>query len=255
MKRIKLNDVFDWCEEYAAELFATITVALGVVLIWVAFPELNLTVHTLKDAFAETAYVHTTNSIGSGVVFTRQDRQGNEVTFIWTCAHLFRDDDATNQVDPFLIPVKVTIGGEKVSATLVAIGEPVKGVDLALLRADVSDLHAPSVSFYRGLPLAHGTKIYHVGAFYGFPPPESYSEGVISCSHRPMDNGEYDEILCPVYPGSSGGGVFDADGECIGLVDFRIDCMLGFSIPSKTIIAWAKAKHVAYAVDNSVPLP
>jgi hypothetical protein len=95
--------------------------------------------------------------------------------------------------------------------------------DLALLR--VSGLDLPRVSMRPSTVVIVGERVYAVGAPHGLE--LSLSDGLVAAL-RSTDNGKPPkadapsriQTTAPVSPGSSGGGLFDAQGRLIGIITF-----------------------------------
>ena len=75
-----------------------------------------------------------------------------------------------------------------------------------------------------------GGKVYAVGAPKGLE--LTLSDGLIS-SLRPVAGGQYLQITAPISPGSSGGGLFDEEGQLIGMPTFYLTegQQLNFAVP------------------------
>jgi serine protease Do len=130
--------------------------------------------------------------------------------------------------------------------------------DLCQLR--VADFHAPAVTLAPGSALVTGEKVYAVGNPLGLE--LTISEGLTS-SLRTDDEGRLRSIQtsAPISQGSSGGGLFDADGRLIGITDHQVVLTMGqnlnFAIPADWIadvpargqksLAQATAAPAAYA--------
>lgn len=166
---------------------------------------------------------------GSGVVFTAAG-------LILTNEHVVHGQRA----------VKVVFAdGERVAGTVRAV-DPV--TDLALVQADRRDL--PAATFQPRLP-AVGDLAVVVGSPLGFE--GSVTAGVISGLHRDIPGSaassqalvDLIQTDAPISPGNSGGAVFDACGQVIGISEAYIPpsagaVSLGFAIPAATAVAVAK---------------
>ena len=90
-------------------------------------------------------------------------------------------------------------------------------------------IKAPPVSLGTTKGLKVGARVYAIGAPEGLE--LSLSEGIVS-SLREVEGGQYIQTTAPISPGSSGGGLFDENGELIGLISFYIEGQnLNFAIP------------------------
>ncbi|WP_197326719.1 S1C family serine protease [Ralstonia solanacearum] len=108
--------------------------------------------------------------------------------------------------------------------------------DLCQLR--VADFHYPAVTLAPGNSLVTGQKVYAIGNPLGLE--LTISEGLIS-SLRTDEDGRLKSVQtsAPISQGSSGGGLFDADGRLIGITDHQVILTLGqnlnFAIPADWI--------------------
>lgn len=114
--------------------------------------------------------------------------------------------------------------------------------DLALLRLESTNLVGRSVRFLSPsiIPLI-GTKVLHVGNLQGAF-PRSYSEGVIAMVNAPAPADPfhyYDQTTVTAYPGSSGGGIFTADGRYAGMILQWAGPGVNFVCPVRRMVEWA----------------
>lgn len=100
------------------------------------------------------------------------------------------------------------------------------------------DLFAPPVVVGSTKKLKVGSKVYAVGAPKGLK--LTISDGIVS-SLREVDGGHYIQTTAAISPGSSGGGLFDENGELIGLTTFYLSegQNLNFAIP----VEWVNELH------------
>ncbi len=84
--------------------------------------------------------------------------------------------------------------------------------------------------------LAVGEKVYAIGAPEGLE--LTISEGLIS-GLRDFDNGRVIQTSAAISPGSSGGGLFDAEGRLVGITTFYLKGgqSLNFALPAERIAA------------------
>lgn len=87
--------------------------------------------------------------------------------------------------------------------------------------------------------LAVGQRVYALGSPLGLD--LTFSEGLVS--RFPSTGNERIQFSAPISPGSSGGGLFDAEGRLIGLTtsSLREGQMLNFAVPVEWIEALLKA--------------
>lgn len=99
---------------------------------------------------------------------------------------------------------------------------------------NVPSMRSPAVSMGDSKSLKIGARVYAIGAPEGLV--LTLSEGIIS-SLRPVQGGHYLQITAPISHGSSGGGLFDDNGNLIGLTTFgaREGQQLNFAIPVEWI--------------------
>lgn len=95
-------------------------------------------------------------------------------------------------------------------------------------------LKAPGVRLGSTRTLKVGARVYAVGAPKGLE--LSLSEGIIS-SLREIKGGRHIQTTAPISPGSSGGGLFDENGNLIGLPTFFVKDgqQLNFAVPVEWI--------------------
>ncbi|MDP1536884.1 MAG: trypsin-like peptidase domain-containing protein [Burkholderiales bacterium] len=105
--------------------------------------------------------------------------------------------------------------------------------DRDLCELQVSTLNAPRVTLFTGR-LRVGQRVYAVGAPEGLE--LTISEGLVS-SIRELDGAHYIQTSAPISSGSSGGGLFDAEGRLVGLTAFIIPegQNLNFALPASWI--------------------
>lgn len=129
---------------------------------------------------------------------------------------------------------QVKQGGNAKSATLVRGNTD---HDLCVLSAPA--LTAPPVSLRGVKGVKVGARVYAVGAPKGLE--LTLSEGLIS-SLRPMENSQIIQTNAAISPGSSGGGLFDADGQLIGITTFYLTegQNLNFALPADWIATLPK---------------
>lgn len=98
----------------------------------------------------------------------------------------------------------------------------------------VSDLDAPAVQVGTSLDLRIGERVYAIGTPRGLE--LTLSEGIVS-GFRMDKRGRYIQTTTPVSPGSSGGGLFDEQGQLVGLMSFTMEKgqNLNFALPVEWI--------------------
>ena len=150
-------------------------------------------------------------SQGSGVVI-------DQGTLITNC-HV--TEDATD--------IEVRIGGESYAARV-----NVADHEFDLCRLSVPGLSAPAVQIGSVNAVRTGQKVLALGAPKGLE--LSFSEGIVA-SLREVDEGTIIQTTAPISPGSSGGGLFTASGELIGIITrtHRFGQNLNFAVPADWI--------------------
>lgn len=137
----------------------------------------------------------------------------------------------------------------KVSVTRdnVAYGATLEHADAArdLCQLKVANFNAPPVTIAPAETPKIGSRVYAIGNPRGLE--MTISDGLLSGIRR-TDNDEFValQITVPISPGSSGGGLFDAQGRLIGITTFalRDSQNLNFALPA-TWIAEVPARAAA----------
>ena len=184
---------------------------------------LGTTVHskTASDIF---------DTVSSSVVVIRTyDAKGNDQG-LGSGVVLASDVIATNcHVIKDVAKIQVVYKGKQYLATL-----QYTDWDRDVCTLTVSGINAPAVVKGSTSRLKVGTRVYAIGAPRGLE--LTLSEGIIS-SLREVDGGQYLQISAPISPGSSGGGLFDEEGQLIGLPTFYVaeGQQLNFAVPVEWI--------------------
>src|SRR6185503_1595669 len=120
----------------------------------------------------------------------------------------------------------VRIGAETRAASLGMADER-----FDLCRLHVPGLQAPSVGIGSVESLRTGQKVFAIGAPQGLD--LTISEGIVS-SLREVPDGTVIQTTAPLSPGSSGGGLFNAAGQLVGITTFqhRYGQNLNFALPA-----------------------
>ncbi len=161
-------------------------------------------------------------SIGSGVVI------GTE-TVITNC-HVTRGGSS----------IKVTVNKETYTART-----DIEDFEFDLCRLNVRGLTANAVRLGQGQTLHVGQKVYAIGTPQGLD--LTISDGIVSAL-REVPGGKVVQTTAPVSPGSSGGGLFDAWGNLVGIVTFqrRTGQNLNFAVPAE----WIKEMRTRASSDS-----
>ena len=135
-------------------------------------------------------------TLGSGVVIASG--------LVITNRHVIKD----------CITFRVEHDGKKWPAKLVRV-DP----DHDLAELSVAGLGAPAVTLRDSSKLAVGEKVYAIGSPEGLE--LTISEGLIS-GLRDFDKNRVIQTSAAISPGSSGGGLFDAQGRLVGITAFYL---------------------------------
>lgn len=113
--------------------------------------------------------------------------------------------------------------------------------DLAVLRLKEHDTEITPVVFAPEEKLGIGETVFAIGNPLGLE--RTVTEGVLSQTHRNFGGILYLQVDAPVNPGNSGGPLFNARGQVIGIINMGVATMegLNFAIP---------ARHVTYILDH-----
>jgi S1-C subfamily serine protease/predicted TPR repeat methyltransferase len=114
--------------------------------------------------------------------------------------------------------------------------------DLCILRADGLQLGTPALVLRGSAALDIGERVYAVGAPRGLE--LTLSDGLVSGLRRSGD-GAVVQITAPISPGSSGGGLFDAFGQLIGITTFSLrgSQNLNFALSVETLVSVLKQQQ------------
>ena len=125
--------------------------------------------------------------------------------------------------------VTVKAGAQVLAATVAVADE-----SLDLCSLNVPRLDAPVATLGTAAGLRTGQRVYAIGAPMGLE--LTISEGIVSAL-REVDLGKVIQTTAPVSPGSSGGGLFTADGQLVGIVTFqhKFGQNLNFALPAEWI--------------------
>jgi S1-C subfamily serine protease len=204
---------------------------------------------------------------GSGVCVNR----GGE-TFILTAGHVIADNrhvehlldaekGATRTVpkfDPLLVTKELledgrSIGKLTIEAEVVAYSSAEHGQDLALLHLRKRGLVKDSAAFApAGDPPGIGTPLSHVGSLLGQQGSNSFTTGVYSQIGRVLFGRVFDQTTCAAFPGSSGGGVFDAQGRYVGMIVRGAGETFNLIVPVRRIREWAGEQNLGFLFDESL---
>ena len=180
------------------------------------------------------------NGEGSGVIFTRQDSEGNSVNFVWTAAHVIDNlrkerktliNGTSKTIVEFKDPMVVkeirqngrTVGRLQMDAEVLKYSDAKDGHDLALLRVRKFNFVTDTVTFYLDKEIPKlGEDLLHVGSLLGQMGANSMTDGIYSQHGRvikSLNKYIFDQTTCTAFPGSSGGGVYlKSDARYVGML-------------------------------------
>ncbi len=113
--------------------------------------------------------------------------------------------------------------------------------DLVVLRLEDFDTAVTPVIFEPEENLNIGETVFAIGNPLGLE--RTVTEGVLSQTHRNFGGILYLQVDAPVNPGNSGGPLFNARGQVVGIINMGVPSMegLNFAIP---------ARHAKYILDH-----
>ncbi len=203
----------------------------------------------------------TVTSAGSGVIYSLDKAAGN--AYIITNYHVVYSSDSGVEEKLCQSPMIYLYGGETASGMIEAtyVGGAMD-YDLAVLKVESSEVlknsAATAASAMDSDAIAVGERVYAIGNAKG--DGISVSSGVVSVDKEYIDIKSADETRtlslleirtdATVNHGNSGGGLFNADGKLIGIVNAKreedgVEGM-GYAIPSNLAVA-----IVQNVIDNS----
>lgn len=208
-------------------------------------------------------------SEGSGVAFSRDG-----TTLIWTAGHVVEGLRKTREVvepgtgtkrtvvefdDPQIVQQLIengrTVGRVEMDAEVIRYSDSDSGEDVALLRVRKKGFLAVAARFHDGGEVPLGTRLFHVGSLLGQVGSNSMTDGIMSQHGRVLGKKEFDQTTVTAFPGSSGGGVYLADGQYVGMVVRGAGEGFNLIVPVRRLRAWAKKAGVEWAVDPAVAMP
>ena len=104
--------------------------------------------------------------------------------------------------------------------------------DICLLKVD--GLSAPALPIRASSTLKVGERVYAIGAPEGLE--LTISEEIVS-SLREFEGSKLIQTTAPISPGSSGGGLFDSEGQLVGITSFAVERgqNLNFALPGEWV--------------------
>jgi hypothetical protein len=214
---------------------------------------------------------------GSGVIFTRKDKDGNLVNLVWTAGHVIDNlrserkillNGAPRTLVEFKDPMIVkeirqngrTVGRLQMDAEVLKYSDSEDGHDLALLRVRKYNFVTDSVVFHLGKKIPSlGTDLLHVGSLLGQMGANSMTDGIYSQHGRiikDLNKHVFDQTTCTAFPGSSGGGVYlKSDAKYIGMLVRGAGEGFNLIVPVRRIADYCERHKIMWAVDKTVAMP
>jgi len=157
---------------------------------------------------------------GSGVVVNRGGK-----SFVLTCGHIF-DENA-------LEGVRVVLFDETKLEAEVIFWSGFNDYDMAILLLERA---VPDGVVFREKKMSVGDEVYHIGTLHSKHYRNSLSAGLIAYVGRQTYGKVFDQTTVVVFPGSSGGGLFDKrDGKYIGMLTLWTSPNLNMMNPCRRI--------------------
>lgn len=169
---------------------------------------------------------------GSGIIM----KEAGSKTYILTCAHVISDGDSFT----------VTLNdGTELEAQMVAYDSQ---TDIGVLSVNETGLKV--AEFADSDQLVVGEQVVAIGCPGGLEFMNSVASGYISALSRPISSSIGYDNECiqtdtAINPGNSGGGLFNMQGQVVGVNSSKIASTeyegMGFAVPSSTAIATANS--------------
>jgi S1-C subfamily serine protease len=214
---------------------------------------------------------------GSGIIYSRADKDGNTVNFIWTAAHVVDNLRVERKVivkgtshsvvefkDAKIVKVirqkGRTVGRLELDAEVVKYSNSETGHDLALLRVRKLNFVDSTVKFYLDKEIPKlGTDLWHVGSLLGEMGSNSMTDGIYSQTGRvikSLNKHVFDQTTVAAFPGSSGGGVFlKSDARYVGMLVRGAGETFNLIVPVRRMVEWATKNDLMWALDPKVAMP
>ena len=214
---------------------------------------------------------------GSGVIFSRKDKDDNTVNFVWTAAHVIDNLRTERKVivngaprtvvtfkDAKIIKV-IRQGGRAVGrleldAEVIKYSDADDGHDLALLKVRKLNFVDDTVRFYLDEKIPKlGTDLWHVGSLLGQMGSNSMTDGIYSQTGRlipQLNKHVFDQTTVAAFPGSSGGGVFlKSDARYVGMLVRGAGETFNLIVPVRRMVQWCEKNKIMWALDPKIKMP
>ena len=258
-------------------LFATI---LGLTIVTSSFAaekKLSTADHLQNVSVTIRSEGEYSNGEGSGVIFSRKDKDGNLVNLVWTAAHVIDNLRSTREVlvggakktivefkDPMVVKEirqnGRTVGRLQMDAEVLKYSDADDGHDLALLKVRKFNFVTDTVTFYLDKEIPKlGTDLLHVGSLLGQMGANSMTDGIYSQHGRlikSLNKFVFDQTTCTAFPGSSGGGVYlKSDARYVGMLVRGAGEGFNLIVPVRRLQDYCEKHKVMWALDPKVPMP
>lgn len=258
-------------------LFATI---LGLTIVTSSFAaekKLSTADHLQNVSVTIRSEGQFSNGEGSGVIFSRKDKDGNLVNLVWTAAHVIDNLRSTREVlvggakktivefkDPMVVKEirqnGRTVGRLQMDAEVLKYSDADDGHDLALLKVRKFNFVTDTVTFYLDKEIPKlGTDLLHVGSLLGQMGANSMTDGIYSQHGRlikSLNKFVFDQTTCTAFPGSSGGGVYlKSDARYVGMLVRGAGEGFNLIVPVRRLQDYCEKHKVMWALDPKVPMP
>jgi len=214
---------------------------------------------------------------GSGVIFTRKDKDGNSVNLVWTAGHVIDNlrserkiliNGAPRTLVEFKDPMVIkeirqngrTVGRLQMDAEVLKYSDADDGHDLALLRIRKLNFVTDSVVFYLDKKIPSlGEDLLHVGSLLGQLGANSMTDGIYSQHGRiikDLNKHVFDQTTCTAFPGSSGGGVYlKSDAKYVGMLVRGAGEGFNLIVPVRRMVDYCERHKIMWALDGKVDMP
>ena len=258
-------------------LFATI---LGLTIVTSSFAaekKLSTADHLQNVSVTIRSEGQFSNGEGSGVIFSRKDKDGNLVNLVWTAAHVIDNLRSTREVlvggakktivefkDPMVVKEirqnGRTVGRLQMDAEVLKYSDADDGHDLALLKVRKFNFVTDTVTFYLDKEIPKlGTDLLHVGSLLGQMGANSMTDGIYSQHGRlikSLNKFVFDQTTCTAFPGSSGGGVYlKSDARYVGMLVRGAGEGFNLIVPVRRLQDYCEKHRIMWALDPKVPMP
>lgn len=217
------------------------------------------------------------NGEGSGVIFSRKDKDGQLVNLVWTAGHVIDNLRSTRKtvvngtsktIVEFKDPMVVkeirqngrTVGRLQMDAEVLKYSDAKDGHDLALLRVRKLNFVTDTVTFYLDKEIPKlGEDLLHVGSLLGQMGANSMTDGIYSQHGRilkEINKHVFDQTTCTAFPGSSGGGVYlKSDARYVGMLVRGAGEGFNLIVPVRRMKDYAEKNKIMWALDRKVDMP